>query len=151
MANRFIPSTSYDIGSEKKEPKTPQYAKPKKKNKPTFNPFVKSLRMLFIGFFGGGFLKLINFKKNWFFILCLVLMIIILIYNNLSIQSNRNKIEKLKDEKIKITMEYMETKQNAIYFDEIQGELLLEIFKGKGFIQNKSLEYKIQVQEKRNK
>jgi len=57
----------------------------------------------------------------------------------------------LKDEKIKITMEYMETKQNAIYFDEIQGELLLEIFKGKGFIQNKSLEYKIQVQEKRNK
>jgi len=39
----------------------------------------------------------------------------------------------------------------GLYFDEIQGELLLEIFKGKGFIQNKSLEYKIQVQEKRNK
>ena len=44
-------------------------------------------------------------------------------------------------------MEYMKTKQKAIYFDEKQGEQLLEKFKEEGFIQNKSLEYKIKVKK----
>ncbi|MDD2200308.1 MAG: FtsL-like putative cell division protein [Bacteroidales bacterium] len=151
MANRLIPSVKTDEQAPKSETRIRQQPKPKRKKQGKANPFVKGLRLLFIGFFGGGFLKLINFKKNWLFILCLILMVIFLIYNNLSIQSNRNKIEQLKDEKIKITMEYMKTKQKAIYFDEKQGEQLLEKFKEEGFIQNKSLEYKIQVKEKRNK
>ncbi|MFA7401642.1 MAG: FtsL-like putative cell division protein [Bacteroidales bacterium] len=151
MANKLNPRVNTDEQALKPEPGVQQQPKPKRKKqgKPSF--FAKGLRLLFIGFFGGGFLKMINFKKNWLFILCLILMIIFLIYNNLSIQSNRNKIEQLKDEKIKITMEYMKTKQKAIYFDEKQGEQLLEKFKEEGFIQNKSLEYKIQVKEKRNK
>lgn len=151
MANRLNPKVNTEEQVPKSEPRVQQQPRPKRKKQGKASPFAKGLRLFFIGFFGGGFLKMINFKKNWLFIICLVLMIIFLIYNNLSIQSNRNKIEQLKDEKIKITMEYMKTKQKAIYFEEKQSEQLLEKFKEEGFIQNKSLEYKIQVKEKRKK
>ena len=113
--------------------------------KKTSNPFIKGIRMFFIGVFGGGFLKTINFKKNWLFISFIILILILLIYNNLSIQSNRNKIEKLKDEKIKITTEYMKIKQKTTFLDELQGQELMERFKEEGYVQNKSLEYKILV------
>lgn len=113
--------------------------------KKTSNSFVKGIRMFFIGVFGGGFLKIINFKKNWLFISFIILILILLIYNNLSIQSNRNKIEKLKDERIKITTEYMKIKQKTTFLDELQGQELMEKFKEEGYIQNKSLEYKILV------
>lgn len=152
MANRIDPS----LQTEKQEvvqeeptvqeqPKVQQTPKVKVAKQPVTNPFIKGLRKGFVGLLGGGFLKMINFKKNWLFILFIVLILIFLIYNNLSIQSSRNKIEKLKDEKIKITTEYMRTKQKTTFLDDYQGQQLMEKFKENGYVQNKSLEYKIIV------
>jgi hypothetical protein len=76
---------------------------------------------------------------------CFNALISFFIYNNLSIQSSRNKIEKLKDNKIKITTEYMKIKQKTTYLDELQGQQLLEKFKEEGYVENKSLEYKITI------
>ncbi|MDY0014589.1 MAG: FtsL-like putative cell division protein [Bacteroidales bacterium] len=146
MANRIDPS----LHSEEQEPilDQPKVKTPPKKRiskKPIKNSFIKGINVIFVGFFGGGFLKLINFKKNWLFILYIVLMLIFLIYNNLSIQSSRNKIDKLKDNKIKLTTEYMKIKQKTTYLDELQGQQLVEKFKEEGYVENKSLEYKITV------
>jgi len=146
MANRIDPS----LHSEEQEPilDQPKVKTPPKKRiskKPIKNSFIKGINVIFVGFFGGGFLKLINFKKNWLFILYIVLMLIFLIYNNLSIQSSRNKIDKLKDNKIKLTTEYMKIKQKTTYLDELQGQQLVEKFKKEGYVENKSLEYKITV------
>jgi len=152
MANRIDPSfqtEEQDIVQEdpkvEKPPKVEAPPKVKVPRKPISNPFVKGIRKFFVGFFGGGFLKTINFKKNWLLILYIILILIFLIYNNLSIQSSRNKIEKLKDERIKITTEYMQTKQKTTFLDDLQGQQLMEKFKENGFVQNKSLEYKIIV------
>lgn len=147
MANRIDPSF---IHSDEQEPilDQPKVITPPKKRiskKPIENSFIKGINLILVGFFGGGFLKLINFKKNWLFILYIVLILIFLIYNNLSIQSSRNKIEKLKDNKIKITTEYMKIKQKTTYLDELQGQQLMEKFKEEGYVENKSLEYKITV------
>ncbi|MDD3280268.1 MAG: FtsL-like putative cell division protein [Bacteroidales bacterium] len=146
MANRIDPS----LHSEEQDPilDQPKVKTPPKKRiskKPIKNSFIKGINVIFVGFFGGGFLKLINFKKNWLFILYIVLMLIFLIYNNLSIQSSRNKIDKLKDNKIKLTTEYMKIKQKTNYLDELQGQQLAEKFKEEGYVENKSLEYKITV------
>lgn len=146
MANRVDVSLQSEIQEaileEPKEKSPPKKRIPKK---PIRNPFFKGIHLIFVGFFGGGFLKMINFKKNWFLIVYIVLILIFLIYNNLSIQSSRNKIEKLKDKKIKITTEYMKIKQTTTYFDELQGQQLMEKFKENGYVENKSLEYKITV------
>ena len=39
----------------------------------------------------------------------------------------------------------MQTKQKTTFLDDLQGQQLMEKFKENGFVQNKSLEYKIIV------
>ncbi|HON20091.1 MAG TPA: FtsL-like putative cell division protein [Bacteroidales bacterium] len=146
MANKMDPlyqSEQQEDVQEIRQERRP--VKEKVHKKPAASPFLKGLRLFFSGFLGGGFLKLINFRKNWLFILTIIIMLILIIYNSLYIQSCRNKIEKLKDEKIKITTEYMKIKQNTTYLDELQGQQLMEKFQESGYVKNKSLEYKIVV------
>ncbi len=146
MANKIDPSLQVEQHKNVEEIKKKRPPiKEKTPNVTIKSPFLKNLRLFFSEFLGGGFLKLINFKKNWLFILMIIIVLIIIIYNNLYIQSCRNKIVKLKDEKIKITTEYIKIKQKTTYLDELQGQQLMEKFQENGYIQNKSLEYKIIV------
>ena len=83
-----------------------------------FGKGIKAIRKVFENVFGGGFLRKINIRKNWKFLLMVVMMIIVLIYSNLQVQSKREEIIRLNQEMIVAKDEAMDAIEEGYNIDK---------------------------------
>jgi len=144
MANTFRPIIEKEVPVEKPPKKTPKpkpKAKPQPASRPASHPVqlkgvakvVKFIRKGFEGIFGGGILQKINLRQNWKFILMIVVMIIILIYSNLQIQSKRDTISNLNKEMIVAKDEAMDAIEEGYNIDKQKEREVLKEGEERGF------------------
>ena len=93
--------------------------------------------------FGGNFIREIDFRRNFPYILMVFVMIIVLIYINLLTLSNQKKLEELDKERIKLNDKYIQImdRREMLYVDETQRQALLQVYKDKGFVDDSSIVY----------
>ena len=141
MANSFR-KREEEVKTEKRPEKKPQ---PKAKPQPVagstshfvqrkgIGKVIKATRKGFENIFGGGFLRKINIRKNWKFLLMVVLMVIILIYSNLKIQSKRQLIIKLHQEITVAKDEAMDAIEEGYNIDKQKEREVLQEGEERGF------------------
>lgn len=93
--------------------------------------------------FGGNFIREIDFRRNFPYILMVFVMVIVLIYINLLTLSNQKKLEELDKERIKLNDKYIQImdRREMLYVDETQRQALLQVYKDKGFVDDSSIVY----------
>ena len=105
----------------------------------------KGIRLIRKGFenvFGGGvLLKIISLRKNWKFLLTIVVMIIILIYSNLQVQSKRDTISNLNKEIIVAKGEAMDAIEEGYNIDKQKEREVLQEGEEKGFYNSGYIPY----------
>ena len=153
MANTFRPKKE-DVPTEekllkaKKSKPTKETSKVKPlKEKKTKSATGKKIRKGFNAVFGGGILRGINLMKNWPYFLMLTIMIIVLIYNSLNIQSKKAKIESLKDQIVVSNDVLMDVIEEGYTIDDVQDKELSELAKEEGFINKGYIPYIIRENE----
>lgn len=155
MANTFKPKKEEPI-QEREQPSPPkQSPRPKAKSPRASRPVqgtgihkgIKTLRKGFESIFGGGILQKINIRKNWGFILFVVVLVIILINSNLKIQSKRLQIEKLKKEVIVAKDEAMDAVEKWYNIDKQREKEVLKEGEERGFHNNGYLPYIVEVEK----
>jgi hypothetical protein len=104
---------------------------------------VKKIRRAFIDIFGLGMLKKINLRKNLPYFIMVILMIIVLIYNSLNIQSKKIKIEQLEDDITKINDMLMDAVEEEYNIDEKREKELLQTAIEEGFQNSGYIPYTI--------
>jgi hypothetical protein len=107
---------------------------------------IKTVRKGFEGIFGGRILQKINIRKNWAFILMVVVMVIVLIYSNLSIQSKRETINNLIQEIIIAKDEAMDAIEEGYNIDKQKERELLTEGEQKGFVSSGYIPYIIEAE-----
>ena len=153
MANTFRPKTPVEkktLKSKKSKPKKERSAmsEPKKaKNQKGLNATSKKIRKGFNAVFGGGILREINLRKNWPYFLMLTVMIIVLIYNSLNMQSKKVKIESLKDQIMIANDVLMDVIEEGYTMDDIQDKELSELANEEGFINKGYIPYIVENEE----
>lgn len=104
-------------------------------------------------FFGGNFIRKIDFRKNLPYLLMLFAMIIILIYVNLLTLSNQKKLEELDRERIKLNDKYIQLmdQREMLNVDETRRQALLQVYKDKGFVDDSSIVYVLKTSGKESR
>ena len=151
MANTFKQRVE-----KEKQPKEVPKPKPKPAPAPAPRPMqrkdigkvVKAIRKGFESIFGGGILQKINIRKNWKFISMLVIMIIVLIYSNLKIQSKRQLIIKLNQEIVVAKDEAMDAIEEGYNIDKQKEREVLQEGEARGFHNNGYIPYIIEAERK---
>ena len=149
MANTFRQRKQEEVQVEKPLQQPPP---PKAKMKPKQTPkrtiqhkgTIKGIRTVRKGFesvFGGGILQKINIRKNWAFILMVVVMVIVLIYSNLKNQSRRQQINKLIREIVVAKDEAMDAIEEGYNIDKQKERELLQEGEEKGFYNSGYIPY----------
>ena len=113
----------------------------------------KGIRKWILYILGAEYLRKIDFRKNRFFILMIVVMVILLVYLNLLTLSRQKRLENLDKERIELNDKYTQImeKREALYVDTSQHGALLEVFREKGFVDDSSLVYDIYEEGKEQK
>ena len=153
MANTFRPKKE-DVPTEEKplkaeksrSKKETSRAKPLKEKKPK-SATGKKIRKGFNAVFGGGILREINLAKNWPYFLMATIMIIVLIYNSLNMQSKKAKIENLKNQIVVANDVLMDVIEEGYAIDDLQDKELSELAKEEGFINKGYIPYIIRENE----
>lgn len=155
MANTFRPKKE-DVPAEEKplkakktkSKKESSISKQKKSNSQKgLSATGKKIRKGFNAVFGGGILRGINLKENWSYFLMVTIMIIILIYNSLNMQSKKAKIESLKDRIVVANDVLMDVIEEGYTIDDLQDKELSELAKEEGFINKGYIPYIIKEDE----
>ena len=143
MANTFKQKEKEKEVQVKKKPEKKPKPKPRpeSKTRPERRPvqlkgigkIVKFTRKGFESIFGGGILQKINLRKNWKFLLMIVIMIIILIYSNLQVQSKRDTISNLNKEIIVAKDEAMDAIEEGYNIDKQKEREVLQEGEERGF------------------
>ena len=161
MANTFKPRKEKSIIVQAENP-------PKRKPKPVVQAqpvlprpapvprkgVVKGIRTAskaFESVFGGGLLRKMNLRKNWQFILTLVLMVIVLIYSNLKVQSKREYINKLSQEITIAKDEAMDAIEEGYTIDKQKEREVLQEGEEKGFTNSGYIPYIVEAEKKGKK
>ncbi len=152
MANTFRPKK--EDSPAKEQPLKAQESKPKRKpstpkpkSQKGLSATGKKIRKGFNVVFGGGILRGINLKKNWPYFLMLTVMIIILVYNSLNMQSKKVKIENLKDQIVVANDVLMDVIEEGYTIDDLQDKELSELAKEEEFINKGYIPYIIKEDE----
>ena len=155
MANTFRERKQEEVKTVK--PKVPSQPKIKARPQVASRPPVpskgirKGVRFVRKGFeniFGGGILQKMNLRKNLTFIIMLVVMIIVLIYSNLKIQSKREQINKLTQDNVIAKDEAMDAVEEGYNIDKQREMEVLTEGEEKGFSNSGYLPYIIELKEK---
>jgi hypothetical protein len=138
MANKFREKKEIPIPEQEHSavnmPKEQSKNRVKTPNKKRFKGKIgKKIRRAFIDIFGLGILKKINLRKNLPYFIMVILMIIVLIYNSLNIQSKKIKVESLKEEIIKTNDMLMDAVEEEYNIDEKREKELLQTAIEEGF------------------
>lgn len=159
MANTPRQKVEEEVKMEKKPKKMPKIkAKPQPVSRPAaprprpvqrkgINKVVKAIRKGFESVFGGGILQKINIRKNWKFILFVVILIIILIYSNLKIQSKRQLIIKLNQEIVVAKDEAMDAIEEGYHIDKQKEREVLQEGEERGFHNSGYIPYIIESEK----
>ncbi|MDR0368321.1 MAG: hypothetical protein LBH82_04170 [Bacteroidales bacterium] len=152
MANKFrtkkeeVSTQEKPLKAKKTKPNN-DYAAKLPKPKKAKSATRKKIRKGFNTIFGGGILRGINLQKNWFYFLMVTMMIIVLIYNSLNMQSKKVTIEKLKDQIVVANDALMDVIEEGYTIDDMQDKELSEMAKEEGFINKGYIPYIIQKDE----
>jgi hypothetical protein len=109
---------------------------------------VKAAHKAFESVFGGGILRKVNIRENWQFILTLVLMVIILIYSNLKVQSKREQITKLTQEITIAKDEAMDAIEEGYSIDKQKEREVLQEGEERGFSNSGYIPYIVEAEKK---
>ncbi len=110
----------------------------------------KGIRRWFRNVLGADYLKNLNLRKNWLFILMLTAMVVFCIYQHLLTRSYQKQLELLDKERIELNDKYIQLmdQREMLYVDSSRQEALLEVFREKGFVDDSSIVYTIETQRK---
>ncbi|MCL2130906.1 MAG: FtsL-like putative cell division protein [Lentimicrobiaceae bacterium] len=143
---------------EQVQPKEQVQKQPKPKANPPRTPRpirkkglkkgIKTVRKGFESIFGGGILQKINIRKNWGFILMVVVMMIVLIYSNLKTQSKRQLIHKLTQEVTLAKDEAMDAIEEGYNIDKQKEREILQEGEERGFTNSGYIPYIIEAETK---
>lgn len=133
-----------DVRQQTEKPAEKKPARPSKTAR--FGQYIRN-------FFGGNFIREIDFRKNFPYILMVFAMVIVLIYINLLTLSNQKKLEELDRERIKLNDKYIQImdRREMLYVDETQRQALLQVYKDKGFVDDSSIVYVIRTDGKEDR
>jgi len=147
MANTFREQKESPVSEQVTAENTPkEQAKNRVKtrnNKRFSGKTGKKIRKAFVNIFGLGILTKINLRKNLPYFIMVILMIIVLIYNSLNIQSKKIKVEQLEDEITKINDMLMDVVEEEYNIDEKREKELLQIAIDEGFQSSGYIPYTI--------
>ena len=144
--NQPRPKAKSPRASERPAAERPAAERPAQKK--SIGKVMKAIHKGFETVFGGGFLQKINIRKNWGFILMLVVMIIVLIYSNLRIQSKRELINKLIKEVIVAKDGAMDAIEEGYTIDKQKEREILQEGEERGFNNSGYIPYIIETNEK---
>ncbi|MDR1878964.1 MAG: hypothetical protein LBQ64_05305 [Bacteroidales bacterium] len=145
MSNKFRPIQT-DSSSQKDFSSTRKPNRKLEKSKTA-----KKIRKTFVNIFGLSILKKIDFRKNWTYFIMLIVMIVILIYNSLNLQSKRLRIEKLEDEITATNDVLMDVIEEEYNIDNEQEKKLLILAKEEGFQNSGYIPYTLKKTDKSTK
>lgn len=151
MANRFDQTYLQQQKQSKEVPADARkQAEERGERKPAAPSKAARLGQRIRNLFGGNFIREIDFRKNFPYILMVFVMIIVLIYINLLTLSNQKKLEELDRERIKLNDKYIQImdRREMLYVDENQRQALLQVYKDKGFVDDSSIVYVLKTEEK---
>lgn len=151
MANRFDQTYLQQQKQSKEVPADARkQAEERGERKPAAPSKAARLGQRIRNLFGGNFIREIDFRKNFPYILMVFVMVIVLIYINLLTLSNQKKLEELDRERIKLNDKYIQImdRREMLYVDENQRQALLQVYKDKGFVDDSSIVYVLKTEEK---
>ena len=149
MANRFDQTYLQQQKQSKEVPADARkQAEERGERKPAAPSKAARLGQRIRNLFGGNFIREIDFRKNFPYILMVFVMIIVLIYINLLTLSNQKKLEELDRERIKLNDKYIQImdRREMLYVDENQRQALLQVYKDKGFVDDSSIVYVLKTE-----